>query len=270
MSSHITRIMAEIKEYQKQIDNNGGKEGLNKFWIKFDCEELTLFEILILGPEDTPYEAGWFHFTGKFPDNYPNAPPELTFRTTNQNRIRFHPNLYETGKVCLSILGTWSGQAWTPVMTLETVCLSLRSIMNDNPITNEPGFENENITSVRARNYICSATYNTIKYALIDHWNQNTNLPEEFQSIVTFNMYSGIGLYGYYRKLVEGYQAAYSNSQLRSENDSSIASIGPYAMMASSMKLHVFDWKSLLKELSIYVGDWCLESENMELSEYEF
>ena len=204
MSSHITRIMAEIKEYQKQIDNNGGKEGLNKFWIKFDCEELTLFEILILGPENTPYEAGWFHFTGQFPDNYPNAPPELTFRTTNQNRIRFHPNLYETGKVCLSILGTWSGQAWTPVMTLETVCLSLRSIMNDNPITNEPGFENENITSVRARNYICSATYNTIKYALIDHWNQNTNLPEEFQSIVTFNMYSGIGLYGYYRKLVEG------------------------------------------------------------------
>ena len=80
--------MTEMKAYQIQIKNNGGKEGLDKFWIIFDHEDLTVFEILILGPEETPYEAGWFHFTGRFPDNYPNAPPELLFRTTSKNRVR--------------------------------------------------------------------------------------------------------------------------------------------------------------------------------------
>jgi len=239
------RILAEIKEYQKQIDING-EEGFNKFWIKYNTEDITIFEILLQGLEDTPYEAGWFYFTGVFPDNYPNSPPELVFQTTNRGQVRFHPNLYQTGKVCLSILGTWSGQPWTSVMTLEQVCLSIQSIMNSNPIVNEPGFENEDIKSPRASNYICTARYNTFRYALIAHWNRTTNLPEKFQKIVENNMFEGRGLNGYYRKKLESYADEYANS---------IASTSSGSPMITE---HKFDWKGLLRDLSGYVGDWSL------------
>ncbi|VDQ10554.1 unnamed protein product [Trichobilharzia regenti] len=41
----------------------------------------------------------------------------VEFRTTAKNTFRFNPNLYEDGKVCLSILNTWHGSAeerWNP------------------------------------------------------------------------------------------------------------------------------------------------------------
>lgn len=37
--------------------------------------------------------------------------------TTGQGTVRFNPNLYQDGKVCLSVLGTWHGHAsekWNP------------------------------------------------------------------------------------------------------------------------------------------------------------
>ena len=34
---------------------------------------------------------------------------EVKFRTTGGGQVRFNPNLYKDGKVCLSLLGTWPG-----------------------------------------------------------------------------------------------------------------------------------------------------------------
>ena len=37
--------------------------------------------------------------------------------TTGGNSIRFNPNLYSSGYVCLSLLGTWRGdsvESWNP------------------------------------------------------------------------------------------------------------------------------------------------------------
>ena len=61
--------------------------------------------ILITGPFDTPYEGGFFHFYLRFPPTYPHDPPRVKFMTTGDGRVRFNPNLYRNGKVCLSILG---------------------------------------------------------------------------------------------------------------------------------------------------------------------
>jgi len=62
--------------------------------------------------------------------------------TTSANRVRFNPNLYANVKVCLSILGTWSGPSWAASLTLESVALSVQSLMNERPFFNEPGCEN--------------------------------------------------------------------------------------------------------------------------------
>ncbi|CAL4068321.1 unnamed protein product, partial [Meganyctiphanes norvegica] len=70
-------------------------------------EEENLFKVhcLIIGPFDTPYEGGFFHFLVRFGPQYPLHPPRVRLLTTGGNNVRFNPNLYKNGKVCLSILG---------------------------------------------------------------------------------------------------------------------------------------------------------------------
>lgn len=58
------------------------------------------------------------------------------------HKVRFNPNMYEDGTVCLSILGTWSGPSWTAVNSLKTVLLSIQSLFCDQALCNEPGYEN--------------------------------------------------------------------------------------------------------------------------------
>ncbi|KAH9375391.1 hypothetical protein HPB48_017181 [Haemaphysalis longicornis] len=60
---------------------------------------------LIVGPRSTPYEGGLFHFLLKCPPDYPIRPPRVRLMTTDGGAVRFGPNLYADGKVCLSILG---------------------------------------------------------------------------------------------------------------------------------------------------------------------
>ena len=61
--------------------------------------------------------------------------------TTSNGLVRFNPNLYKNGKVCLSILGTWEGPAWLPSQSIASVLMSIQSLMNSNPYFNEPGHE---------------------------------------------------------------------------------------------------------------------------------
>lgn len=60
---------------------------------------------LITGPFDTPYEGGFFLFVFRCPPDYPIHPPRVKLMTTGNNTVRFNPNFYRNGKVCLSILG---------------------------------------------------------------------------------------------------------------------------------------------------------------------
>uniref|UniRef100_A0A7S2RPK1 Ubiquitin-conjugating enzyme E2 Z n=1 Tax=Rhizochromulina marina TaxID=1034831 RepID=A0A7S2RPK1_9STRA len=102
---------------------------------------LTVLHALITGPFETPYEGGFFWFVLNCPDDYPNRPPKVKLMTTGGGAVRFNPNLYANGKVCLSILGTWSGPGWSPVQSLSSVLLSIQSLMNPKPYHNEPGYE---------------------------------------------------------------------------------------------------------------------------------
>ena len=108
-----------------------------------DAEDMTRIHALITGPFDTPYEGGFFYFLISCPTDYPIHPPRVRLMTTGDNSVRFNPNLYKNGKVCLSILGTWTGPAWTPAQSLASVLISIQSLMCENPYYNEPGFSVE-------------------------------------------------------------------------------------------------------------------------------
>ena len=133
--------------------------------IHFD-DDISKIEALIIGPSETPYEGGFFHFTLRFPHNYPWASPRVLLRTTDHGVCRFNPNLYANGKVCLSILGTWSGPAWSPIQSISSVLLSIQSLMNKYPYHNEPGYENQGFGAER-ENYNAVIRHETIRVAVI-------------------------------------------------------------------------------------------------------
>ena len=93
---------------------------------------------MIVGPKNTPYENGYYFFNIKYPSNYPHSPPLFKF-ITNDGFTRFNPNLYTSGKVCLSILNTWSGEQWSACQSITSILLSLFTFFNNKPLLNEPG-----------------------------------------------------------------------------------------------------------------------------------
>ncbi|OCH96053.1 hypothetical protein OBBRIDRAFT_766074 [Obba rivulosa] len=68
-----------------------------------------LLRSLIIGPENTPYQDAPFVIDWMLDSNFPQTPPIAHFLSWTNGNGRVNPNLYEEGKVCLSILGTWAG-----------------------------------------------------------------------------------------------------------------------------------------------------------------
>jgi baculoviral IAP repeat-containing protein 6 (apollon) len=113
--------------------------------FRSDTDNLRVCRALITGPDDTPYDSGMFIFDFLLPTNYPAGPPQVKIR--NNGNQRFNPNLYNCGKVCLSLLGTWPtsnpSENWnSKTSTLYQVLNSIQSlILIGEPYYNEPGWE---------------------------------------------------------------------------------------------------------------------------------
>ena len=128
----LRRIISDIKEIKKNPLTAHG------IYYEHDDTDILKGRALIIGPADTPYADGFYFFTFQFPANYPHAPPKVEF-CTGDGFTRFNPNLYRTGKVCLSILNTWKGEQWSGCQTISSVLLALCTVLNDEPLLNEPG-----------------------------------------------------------------------------------------------------------------------------------
>lgn len=128
--------MKERNAYEKAPMDN------QNIYLKFNDDNIKEIYGMIIGPKDTPYSGGFYFIKLVFSDKYPFEPPKGEF--LNQYRhVRFNPNLYEMGKICLSILGTWRGPSWSAVMNTQTIMTSIQSLLHKNPIQNEPSFEND-------------------------------------------------------------------------------------------------------------------------------
>ncbi|ONM14677.1 Ubiquitin-conjugating enzyme E2 I [Zea mays] len=73
----------------------------------------------------TDWEGGYFPVTLHFTENYPSNPPTCKFP-----RRFFHVNVYDSGDVCLSILG----DAWAPSITVRQILIGIQELLeNPNP-----------------------------------------------------------------------------------------------------------------------------------------
>ena len=133
----INRLVKDVKDLIKNPLSD------NYIYYKHDDNDLLKGYALIIGPDDTPYFGGYYFFSFSYPHDYPYRPPHVIFHT-NAKKIRFNPNLYTNGKVCLSILNTWEGDKWSSCQSIRTLLLSiLTTLMNKNPLLNEPGIDSK-------------------------------------------------------------------------------------------------------------------------------
>lgn len=134
-----------IKRLIRDVRSISGDDSLvdNGIHYKHSDQDILKGQALIIGPGDTPYSHGFYLFDISYPHDYPHRPPTVKFHT-NDGVTRMNPNLYKCGKVCVSILNTWRGDAWTGCQTISTVLLSLASLLNSEPLLNEPGVDSSN------------------------------------------------------------------------------------------------------------------------------
>ncbi|KFK35752.1 hypothetical protein AALP_AA4G031900 [Arabis alpina] len=134
------------KNWVKRIQNDWKmleKDLPETIFVRAYESRMDLMRAVIIGPEGTPYHDGLFFFDIHFPDTYPSVPPKVHYHSGG---LRINPNLYECGKVCLSLLGTWSGSSrekWLPKeSTMLQLLVSIQAlILNQKPYFNEPGWE---------------------------------------------------------------------------------------------------------------------------------
>ncbi|TMW45861.1 hypothetical protein DOY81_009065 [Sarcophaga bullata] len=114
-------------------------------YVKVYEDRMDLLSVMIEGPKHTPYEDGMFFFDIQLGRDYPKSPPLCHYISYCSDRL--NPNLYEDGKVCVSLLGTWMGkdtEMWGPNSTLLQVIVSIQGlILVAEPYFNEAGYEKQ-------------------------------------------------------------------------------------------------------------------------------
>merc|ERR1711871_1215185 len=132
----------ELKQLKKSLPIHFG----SSIFLRVDQSRPYVMQAMITGPNKTPYDSGCFQFDIYCTNTYPKEPPKVNLQTTGGGSVRFNPNLYNCGKVCLSLPGTWQGdhgESWHPkTSTLLQVLMSIQAlILVPDPFFNEPGFE---------------------------------------------------------------------------------------------------------------------------------
>ncbi|KAK5110530.1 hypothetical protein LTR62_005722 [Meristemomyces frigidus] len=138
-------------------------------WVRYGESRIDLMKILIAGPQGTPYANGLWEFDLMCGADYPVSPPKVLFKTTGGGTARVNPNLYEDGKVCLSLLGTWQGEPWRPGQsTILQVLVSIQAmIFCDEPHCNEPSYERQR-GSERSKEYNRRVYTFTVGHAMLE------------------------------------------------------------------------------------------------------
>jgi len=169
----ISRLVKDIK----QIINCPLIE--NGIYYSHDETDMLKGYAMIVGQTDTPYYGGFYFFEFTYPTDYPHSPPVVTYHTNGHN-VRFNPNLYKCGKVCISILNTWRGEQWSSCQNISTVLLTLCIILNKDPLLNEPG-----VTRLHKdlQNYNYIIEFSNINIAVCDIVNKSSYIYNENFSV---------------------------------------------------------------------------------------
>ncbi|GMM37272.1 SCF E2 ubiquitin-protein ligase catalytic subunit [Saccharomycopsis crataegensis] len=136
MSSSAASVL--FRQFRELTDP---KKGIPSFHIELENNNIFLWNVgVMVLNEDSIYHGGYFKAQMKFPAEFPFQPPSFRFTPPI-----YHPNVYKDGKLCVSILHAAGdptseepdAETWSPVQTVETVLISIISLLED-PNINSP------------------------------------------------------------------------------------------------------------------------------------
>lgn len=139
VSSDGSRSKAHVMKDYKRITQNASLS--EDFSIGLINDNISTWEVVIIGPKETPYEFGIYRAEMIFPLDYPEAPPMFRFITP-----MWHPNIDRDGNVCISILHKPGddefgyehlSERWLPVRTPESIIISIVALL-DSPNVESP------------------------------------------------------------------------------------------------------------------------------------
>ncbi|KAM6540719.1 hypothetical protein CsatB_005166 [Cannabis sativa] len=148
-------------------------------------DRMDLLRAVIVGAYGTPYQDGLFFFDFHLPPEYPDVPPSAYYHSGGW---RINPNLYEEGKVCLSLLNTWTGrgnEVWDPKSSsILQVLVSLQGlVLNSKPYFNEAGYDKQVGTAEGEKNSL-SYNENTFLLSCKTMMYLMRKLPKDFGELV--------------------------------------------------------------------------------------
>ncbi|KAI9870884.1 MAG: hypothetical protein M1830_003669, partial [Pleopsidium flavum] len=141
---HLTASGMKRIHKEHKILNSSLPDGI---FVRTWEARLDLLRVLIVGPQKTPYGLAPFIMDFQFGSAFPLAPPYAYFHSWTGGIGRINPNLYEDGKICLSLLGTWPADAknegWsTNRSSMLQILVSLMGlVLVKEPYYNEAGFD---------------------------------------------------------------------------------------------------------------------------------
>lgn len=220
------RLAKDIRNLKKNPLHDNG------IYYEHDEENMLHGRAMIIGPTNTPYQYGFYLFKIEFTNNYPAEPPKLIY-CTQGNNIRFHPNLYRSGKVCVSILNTWKGEQWSSCQTISTILLTIATLLDDKPLLNEPGIT-ENHYDFHKFNEII--TYSNFNFSIIDLF---LNIDEKYKDFSCFKDQIKNSLKDNYKeieKLIKEYKEKEANIKLVKTNLYNLNCEINYTQLAKNFK----------------------------------
>ena len=144
----LKRVFRELKrDLPRALDN----DAFGSIFIRYDSESPHFMQAMLTGGPYSPYCHGLFLFDICCGKDYPAKNCQVQHTTKNSSTFKlrhspggFSPNLHSSsGKVCLSLLGTWSGIGWSPNKSNVYQVLStlIRDVFGvEHPYYNEPNY----------------------------------------------------------------------------------------------------------------------------------
>ncbi|KAH6813276.1 ubiquitin-conjugating enzyme 23 [Perilla frutescens var. frutescens] len=250
-----------LKKVQLDWDilQNNLPEGI---YVRVYEDRMDLLRAVIVGAYGTPYQDGLFFFDFHLPQEYPDLPPSAYYHSGGW---RINPNLYEEGKVCLSLLNTWTGrgnEVWDhSTSSILQVLVSLQGlVLNSKPYFNEAGYDKQIGTAEGEKNSL-SYNENTFLLNCKTMMYQMRRPPKDFEDLV-FEHFRKRGRY--ILKACDAYMKGHLIGSLgkdasSSDNNTNSNSVG-FKLMLAKVLPKLF---SALNE----VGADCQEFEHLNLTQ---
>jgi len=161
----------------------------SSIFVRQDSKNQRRFSAIIFGSEGTEYDSCCIPLSILLPPDYPKSPPKV-YCGISVDSLKFNPNIFTEGKLCLSILNTWGNHGsigkWDPEnSSLYQILVSIQSLV----FTSDPYFNDSTKDHLRNTQYGCNENekYNTrLRMIAVAEaiYNQLVDPPKGFEDVV--------------------------------------------------------------------------------------